>query len=253
VIEPIFPILILQVGEIGALVLAVTRPLLYVFSNRLAIDFLFGGEVRPVHKTKFAVEKFIERYAEAVRALNRAIVLSVAFVLIALLASGDAVRIPLIDLNVTRRDWLRVCPAISYGLQIFTLVALSWFLVLRRGLTVLRNELGAVEHFGEIANLMLTGVLGSLWLVISVQKHFPSKWHLLWFGPVGLLLFLVLFSPAILCGYFVIQLYALGDLVPAIVYSVFLVPSVELAFVLIGVSVLGSIHEVLPDPQGGRR
>lgn len=226
------------------LVEKLTRQVLYVFSDKLALDFLFGGTVDSTHKTKFALEKFIERYAESITALNRAIILSVAFVPIALLTSADAMKIPFIDLDVTPEDWLLLSPAISYGLQVATLVALCWFLLLRRGLVVLRKEIGAVEHFGEVANLMLTGVLGSLWLVFSVRRHFPSKWHLLWFVPIGVLLFVVVFSPAILCVYFVTKLYLIDELVPAIIYSVFLIPSLGLAVVLVGVSALGSIPEV---------
>ena len=229
---------------------ALMQPLMYIISDRLALDFLFGGKVEAVHKTKFAVEKLVERYADSIVTLNRAIILSVAFVPIALLPSGDAVTLPLIDLAVTRQNWLRACPAISYGLQIFSLVALCSFLLLRRGLRVLKEEVGAVEHFGEVRNLMLTGVLGSLWMVISIRTHFPSRWHLVWFIPVGSLLISIMFSPSVLCAYFVTQLFILGDLVPAIMYSMLLLPSVALAFVLIGVSALGSMGEVLSFGRG---
>jgi hypothetical protein len=216
----------------------------FVFTDELVLTFLFGGAVQPFHKTKFAVETFVSRYAEGIHSLNRAVILSVGFVPIALLTSGDPITIPFIDLAVTRQNWLRVCPAISYGLQVFTLVSLCWFLLLRRGLEVLQKELGAVDHFGEVANLMLTGVLGSLWLVMSVRRHFPSRWHLIWFVPVGLLLFLIVLSPTMLCGYFVFELYAISDWVPAIAYSVLLIPSAALALALIGVSAIGSIKEV---------
>jgi hypothetical protein len=224
----------------------VVRPLLYIFSDRLALDFLFGGAVKSGHTTKFAVGKYVERYAESIDNLNRAIVVSVAFVPIALLPAATALKIPLIDLEVTRQNWLRVCPAISYGLQMFTLVSLSWFLLLRRGLDVLKKEIGEVEHFGDVSNTMLTGAVGSLWLFVAIFKHFPSKLHLLWFAPLGLLALLVVFSPSALCAYFVRELFVLADWVPAIVYSVLLIPSFALAVVLIGLSVVAAMREALP-------
>jgi hypothetical protein len=64
---------------------ALLQPLLQIFSDRLTLDLLFGGKVGIYHKTKFAVEKFAERYADSIDLLNRAIMVSVAFVPIALL------------------------------------------------------------------------------------------------------------------------------------------------------------------------
>lgn len=224
------------------------RPLLYVLSDQLALDFLFGGKVGPNHTTKFAVEKFVGRYAESIDNLNRAIMLSVAFVPIALLstAAGE-IKIPLIDQQVTRHDWLRICPAISYGLQVFTLVGLCWFLLLRRGLALLQKSMEGVDHFGDVSNILLTGVMGSLWMFFSIPRHIPSRLHLLWLLPVGLVLLVAIFSPSVLCAYFVFELFAARDFVPAVAYSVFLLPSAALAMVLIGISIAASLSEVVGD------
>lgn len=236
-------------GIVAQAALSVVRPLLYTFSDRLVLDFLFGGKIDVVHTTKFAIEKFVGRYAESIDTLNRAIILSVAFVPIAVLPTAEAIKIPLIDLQVPRQDWLRVCPAISYGLQVFTLVALCRFLLMRRGLNVLKRHVGQAKHFGEVSNIMLTGVVGSLWMLVSIHRHLPSKLHLVWVLPVGLLILVVLFSPSVLCGYFIIQLFVLRDLVPAITYSVFLLPSVALAIVLIGISIVAGLPETWAETE----
>jgi hypothetical protein len=97
----------------------------HVFSDKLVLDFLFRGEIKPAHQTKFALEQIIKRYEESIDSLNRSIIVSKAFVPIALLLSGSDVKIPLIDVSVKYQDWLRLCPAISFGIQFFTLIALS--------------------------------------------------------------------------------------------------------------------------------
>jgi len=232
--------------EIALLALRVVRPFLqFVFSDKLALDFLFGGKITASHQTKFALEKFTARYAryaESIDNLNRAIVVSVAFVPIALLpAGGEGMKIPLIDLHVTNQNWLRVCPAISYCLQIFTLVALCWFLIMRKGLDVLKREVGSAEHFGDVSNIMLTGVLGTLWMFVSIRKHFPSRLHLLWFLPLGFLFFLVMLSPSILCGYFVCELFISRDFYPALVYSSLLIPSLALSLILMAFSIFAGM------------
>jgi len=231
------------IDSITTAMLVALRPLLYVFSNQLALDFLFGGKVDAGHKTKFAIERFVGRYAESIESLNRALIVSVAFVPIALLPVGETIKIPLVDVQVTNQNWLRVCPAISYGLQVFTLVALSWFLLMRRGLAILKSEVGQVDHFGDVSNVMLTGILGSLWMVLNVRKHFPSKLHLIWFLPLVVLFLAVILSPSILCAYFVWGLFVLKDFAPAFIYSAFLVPSIALSMVLIALSVVAALPE----------
>lgn len=225
---------------------SLVRPLLFIFSEKLALDFLFGGEVTSQHTTKFALEKFVVRYELAIKTLNRAIILSVAFIPFALVPYGNMVTIPIIDLEVSPQNWFRLCPAISYGLQLYTLVALCWFLLLRRGLAVLTDNADNTEDFGEVANIVLTGFVGSAWMILSVRRHLPSKLHLIWFIPLTLLLFIVLLSPSGLCAYFVIGLFETGDLWPAIVYSVMLLPSLTLAIVLAGICVVAGVREVMP-------
>jgi hypothetical protein len=238
----------IPVGQFFAIdiISSVIQPVLNLFSDRLALDFLFGGKVQPFHKTEFAIQKFVDRYEQSINTLNHAIIISVAFVPLALLASGNTVKIPMIDLDVSRPNWLRVCPLISYGLQLFTLVALCWFLILRRGLAVLREEIGQVQHFGDVSNILLTGVLGSLWMFVSIRRHFPSKLHLIWFIPLIFTLVAVIVSPSVLCGYFVRELFVLGDVLPALVYLGLLIPSVALSLVLIGTSVIEGIREAIP-------
>jgi len=239
--------------------IAFARPILDLLSNKLIIELLFGGKIDGYHKTKFAVEKFAERYKESIDNLNRAITVSVAFVPIALLPlpAGAGLKIPLIDLSVTNQNWLRVCPAISYGLQTFTLVALVWFLVMRRGLDVLNEEFRAsqpaVEYFGDVSNIMLTGIVGSLWMLVSIPRYIPSRLHLFWFLPLCFLVILAILSPSLLCGYFVFKLFILRDFVPASIYCALIVPSVVLSLLLIGFSVVAGAGELPPKQEPAKR
>jgi hypothetical protein len=50
----------------------------------------------------------------------------------------------------------------------------------------------------------------------------------------------------VLCGYFVRELFVLGDVLPALVYLGLLIPSVALSLVLIGTSVIAGIREAIP-------
>lgn len=234
---------------------ALVQPIIQILSGKLIRDVLFGGEIDEYHKTKFAVEKFVTRYGESIDNLNRALMFSVAFVPIALLPlpAAAGLKIPLIDLSVTNQNWLRVCPAISYGLQMFTLVALVWFLIMRRGLDLLKEEFReaqpVVEYFGDVSNIMLTGVVGSLWMFASIRKHIPSQLHLFWFIPLGFLVVLAILSPSILCGYFIRGLFLSKDLVPALIYCVLLVPSVALSLILMALSVLAGSGELALIPR----
>src|SRR5271167_4047922 len=208
-----------------------------VVPKQLVLDFLFGGMIDESHKTKVFAEKFATRYAKSVDALNRAISLSVAFVPIALLPTEKGMKLPLIGLDVSYQNWLRVSPAISYGLQIFTLVALCWLLIMRRGLDVLNETLRGVEYFGDVSNIMLTGIIGSLWMFVAVRQHLASQLHRLWFFLLFLLFGLVIFSPSILCIYFVYALFVSKDFVPAVIYLVLLFPSAGISFVLVALSI----------------
>lgn len=225
---------------------SLVRPVLLIFSEKLALDFLFSGKVTDQHTTKFALEKFMGRYEQAIKTLNRAIIFSVAFIPFALVPYGTTVTIPILDLEVSPQNWLRLCPAISYGLQFYTLLALCWFLLLRRGLTVLMDKADKTEDFGEVRNIVLTGFVGNVWMILSVHRYLPSKWHLIWFIPLTLLLLIVLLSPSGLCAYFVKGLFEAGDLWPAIVYFAMLFPSLGLAIVLAGISVITGVREIMP-------
>jgi hypothetical protein len=101
-----------------------------------------------------------------------------------------------------------------------------------------------VEYFGDVSNIMLTGVVGSLWMFASIRKHIPSQLHLFWFIPLGFLVVLTILSPSILCGYFIRGLFLSKDFVPALIYCVLLVPSVALSLMLMGFSVLAGSGEL---------
>jgi hypothetical protein len=219
------------------------RELSYVLSDSVARQFFFGGEVKSSHKTKFAVEKIVDRYNSSIESLNKSIVISVSFVPIAILLSGSDIKVPMLDITVSYVNWLRLCPAISFGIQFFTLIALSWFLILRGGLAILGKELGEVEYFGDVANTMLTGVVGSLWIFVAIPKLFPSRIHLVWLIPLITLFMILFLSPSILCGYFIFRLFLIGDFLAAVVYFLLLIPGFLLGLVLMGVSVLAGIRE----------
>jgi hypothetical protein len=58
----------------------------------------------------------------------------------------------------------------------------------------LREQADKTEDFGDVANIVLTGFIGSVWMILSVRRHLPSKFHLIWFVPLTLLLFVALLS-----------------------------------------------------------
>jgi hypothetical protein len=224
-------------------------PLSYVLNDQLVRDFLFGGTISPSHTTRFALEKFASRYEQSVETLNKALALSVAFVAIALLPSGESVKIPILDLEVSQRDWFRACPAISYGLQIFTLGSLCWFLLLRRGMTLLQAGVPQSADFGDVSNVLLSGTTAYVWMFFALPRHLPSRLHLIWMLPLIVVLGAAMLSPTFLCAYFVRHLYALHDFVPAITYSALLIPSLALAISLLGVSALAGVREVFPSAR----
>jgi hypothetical protein len=231
------------VRAVSGALLAGVRSATQEFLDKLAVNFLFGGSVKEAHKTKFAIDKIVQRHSESIISLNRAVVTSVAFVPIAILVTGSDVKIPMLDITVKFQDWLRLCPAISFGIQLFVLIAVFWFLILRNGLNILFREIGDVEYFGDISNFMLSGVTSILWIFIAIPAYLPNKLHLLWLLPFALLFILVLLSPSILCVYFVFELFRTGDLLFAIFYTLCLIPSIGLAVILIGLSLLAGFQD----------
>jgi hypothetical protein len=232
--------------DLAIVVLAIQQThwiLEHIFSDKLVLDFLFRGEIKPAHQTKFALEKIIARYQESIDSLNRAIIVSVAFVPIALLLSGSDVKIPMIEVSVKYRDWIRLCPAISFGIQFFTLIALSWFLILRRGLRLIEEKVGDVEYFGDVSDMMLKGVIGSLWTFSLIPKFVPSRVHLIWLIPLLMLFLIMLMSPSVLCAYFIIRLFAEGNIILACLYSFLLVPGIFLGLLMMGISALAGTRE----------
>jgi hypothetical protein len=48
-----------SIGLLLGPAITVVQSLLKIFSDRLVVDFLFGGKVKAGHKTKFAVDRFV--------------------------------------------------------------------------------------------------------------------------------------------------------------------------------------------------
>jgi hypothetical protein len=80
------------------------QPILYVISDKLALDFLFGGAVTKNNLTEYAVDKFADRYVDSIDSLNRAIMFSAAFVPIALLPTGSGITIPLVGYEISKEN-----------------------------------------------------------------------------------------------------------------------------------------------------
>jgi hypothetical protein len=60
----------------------------------------------------------------------------------------------------------------------------------------------------------------------------------------------MLLSPFLLCGYFIWQLFALHDFVPAVTYLVLLIPIVSLSFALLYISFSVGIREAILMEEG---
>jgi hypothetical protein len=218
--------------------------------DRLVKGLLFKGELQETHKTEFAVTTFVDRYKNSISALNRAFTLNVAFVVLAVyplfgLTEGSSIDIPFLNLSISTKQWIMACPLISYALQLYALANLFWFMLLRRGLTLLKDELKQETYFGEVSNVLLTGLIGIIWLFLSIYSYFRSKLQYIWYVPFVVLVIVLLTSPTLLCGYLVIRLYS--TYVPlALVYSMLFVPSVGLSFILVALgSILGLSQHTL--------
>jgi hypothetical protein len=223
----------------------IKRAFNYIVSDQISRDFLFGGELKESHKTKFALEKIVDRYSESIESLNKSITVNLLFIPIAIFLTGSDIKIPTLEISIKYYNWLRLIPAISLGIQFFALISLAWFLMLRRGLHVLGEEIKNVEYYGDVSNAMLKGVAGTLWILVTIPRQLPTRLHRIWLIPAVGVFIILLLSPSLLCLYFVGLLFYTGDFVSAIVYSILLLPAISLALVLIGISALTGITEVL--------
>src|SRR6185295_19383247 len=105
-------------------------------TKKFVIKKLFSGRTLDDYKNKDSVEKITKRYSESVNDINKAIMFSIGFSLIAfyaylVLPKNGTLEVPLIGLSLSREQWIKIAPLILLILQIFMLSSLIWFLVLR--------------------------------------------------------------------------------------------------------------------------
>lgn len=138
---------------------------------KIVLGLLFDEEITAKNRTKLAVEKLIERYASSIKAVNRAFAANILFIVLAVypfiagLADNSAITLPLVNVTVSVSTWLKVCPLISYGMQVYLAAMVIWFLLLRRALDLLNAEMKDEEYVGDVGNILLDGFIGVLWLL----------------------------------------------------------------------------------------
>ena len=191
---------------------------------------LFGGEIGTGQKTKFAFKETVERYKLSIADVNRSLALTVGLTVIALYAyailpANGEVTVPLVAIKVSRQLWIRVVPAIAYGLQVFGFTALIWFMLLRLGLRMLLSERnGTEDDYGDVTNVALQGALGHLWIIFRIKKFYASKWNYLWYLPAICFVSTIFLSPLLLCLFFIRQLFRSHDLILGLLYSGLFIP-----------------------------
>jgi hypothetical protein len=191
---------------------------------------LFGGPIRPLNKTKFAFKEIVDRYKLSIDDVNLSLMFSVGLAVIALYsyfalpASGE-VSVPFIGIKISRQLWIKVVPAIAYGLQIFGFTSFIWFMLLRIGLRLILNERqGSDDEYGDVTNVSLKGLLGHLWIAVRIKEFYESKWNYLWYLPFLTVVLTVFMSPLLVCGFFIRQLFRSGELVLGFLYGGLLIP-----------------------------
>lgn len=223
--------------------------LLKVLPARAVPILLFGGSIRPLHKTKFAFKEIVDRYKLSIDEVNLSLMLSVGFAIIALYsyfalpASGE-VSVPFIGIKISRQLWIRVVPAIAYGMQIFEFTSFIWFMLLRIGMRLILNERpGPDEDYGDITNVSLKGPLGHLWIALRIKEFYKSKWNYLWYLPFLAVVLTVFLSPLLVCGFFIYQLFRSGALVLGFVYGGLLIPYLSFFLLLVCTAAILGIGE----------
>jgi hypothetical protein len=215
------------------------------YPEAVACDLLFGGQIRPEHKTPFALKELVERYKKSISALNRAIYLSIGFAALALygyflLPENGLIRVPLVGLSVSRDIWMRLAPAIAFAIQLFTFTAFVWFMLLRLAQMRMVAEAGKTDDFGDVRNVVLCGTLSHVWIVFRIGRYLHSRWNYVWYVPAAVLLSGIILSPIFVSLFFIVHLFRAQDYWVAIPYAVLFVPYSLLFLLVFGTaSILG--------------
>jgi hypothetical protein len=209
-------------------------------------ELLFGGRITQRQRTTFVFKETVERYKTSIKDVNRSLTLIIGFTVIVLYAylvlpSSGEVEIPFVALKVSRQLWIRIAPAIAYGLQVFGFTALIWFMLLRLGLRVLLSErTEKADEYGDITNIELDGALGHLWIILQIKRFYRSKWNYLWYAPALAVVSAVFISPLAVCLFFIKKIFASGGLLLGAVYTGLFIPYVTFFLLLVStVAILG--------------
>jgi hypothetical protein len=219
-----------------------------ILPEKAITALLFDGKIRDKHKTKYALTAITDRYKSSISGFNKAVAFNVGFVVIALygyivLPPTEKVTIPFVGLSVSRSAWISIVPLISYALQTFIITTFIWFMVLRLGMKLLYEQVGSIEDFGDVTNILLDGSLGQMWIILRIMQYFKSKLNLIWAVPVMILLLTIITSPILICIFFIFQLFSLGSIILGVLYSIFLIPFASLFLLLIATAAILGIGE----------
>jgi hypothetical protein len=221
------------------------------FLQRAVPALLFGGRITNEQKTKFAFTEAVERYKTSIKDVNRFLTLTIGLTVIALYAylvlpAQGEVEIPLVAIKVSRQLWIRIVPAIAYGLQVFGFTSLIWFMVLRLGLRMLLMEQTTIgDDYGDVTNVELDGALGHLWIILQIKRFYGSRWNYLWYVPALAVVGAVFVSPLALCVFFILRLFSSGrvDFVLGLVYSGLFIPYAAFFVLLVSTAAILGLGE----------
>ena len=240
---------------------------------------LFDGKVRDEFRNKEVYKEIISRYKDSIDAANRKIGFTITFAVIALyvyfvLPETETIKIPFIDLSVSRQMWISIAPAISYGLEVLVITSFLWFMVLRVGVKIIAEQSqesqivatikstsrkksktnspiapdiekqDSKEVFADLTNILLKGTLGDLWMIFRIRKVFESQWHYFWYIPLLLLVFLATLSPGLISLFFTYQLFLVGYIGLGIIYAIVFFPVSVLLLILMGMVGLLGLSDV---------
>jgi hypothetical protein len=210
---------------------------------------LFGGPIQPLHKAKFAFKEIVDRYKVSIDDVNLSLMFSVGLAVIALYsyfalpASGE-VSVPFVGIKISRQLWIRVVPAIAYGLQVLGFTSFIWFMLLRIGLRLILNERhGSDDEYGDVTNVSLKGPLGHLWIALRIKGFYESKWNYLWYLPFLAIVLTVFMSPLLVCSFFIRQLFRSGEVVLGFLYGGLLIPYLLFFLLLVCTAAILGIGE----------
>jgi hypothetical protein len=211
-------------------------------------SILFGGQIRPEHKTNFTLRELSDRYKKSIMTFNKALSLNVGFAAIALYAffmlpPQGKVKVPLIGLEISRMIWINLAPLIAFGLQVIIFTAFLWFMLLRLGQKILIAEIGEEQDFGDITDISLSGPIGHTWLIFRIGGYLESKWNIIWYVPIVLIAICVILSPLLVSTFFVVQLFIMKSYMVATIYVICSVPYFILFFILLGTTAILGLAE----------